>query len=302
MFRGVNLAGAEFGPVGGLAHNTDYAYQARWNGYFTHLLYVNGGTNVFRLPFKWERLQPVGEAEFDAAEWKRLRDTVRDYRSLGVSVVLDPHNYAKYFGVQVTAAQLADLWRRLAIQYRDDTGVIFGLMNEPAGVDAAAWWYAAQTAINTIRSEGANNIILVPGVAWTGAHSWVSSGNAENALTIVDPLNNYAFEVHQYVDSNSSGTSGNAVSENIGVDRIAAVTSWAEANRRHLFLGEFGVSSVLTNRIANHRMLSRIEDRPDVWIGWTAWGAGGRWANDYYFRLDPPVSSQTALLFGQVAA
>lgn len=61
------------------------------------------------------------------------------------------------------------------------------------------------------------------------------SDNAPQALNIVDPANNYAFELHQYLyftiitrflfyykrylDSDSSGTSGTCVSATIGSER-----------------------------------------------------------------------------------
>jgi endoglucanase len=39
-------------------------------------------------------------------------------------------------------------------------------------------------------------------------------------LAINDPVNNYAFEVHQYLDGNSSGQSSTCVSPSIGVERL----------------------------------------------------------------------------------
>lgn len=73
------------------------------------------------------------------------------------------------------ASALADLWRRLALEFKNDKAVIFGLMNEPNGISAPDWANAAQGAINAIRKTGANNLILVPGTAYTGAHSWRST-------------------------------------------------------------------------------------------------------------------------------
>jgi aryl-phospho-beta-D-glucosidase BglC (GH1 family) len=64
--------------------------------------------------------------------------------------------------------------------------VIFGLMNEPNALPASQWVSAANAAIEGIRGTGATNLILVPGVSWTGAHSWVSSGNSVAMLNIVD--------------------------------------------------------------------------------------------------------------------
>lgn len=66
-----------------------------------------------------------------------------------------------------------------------------------------------------IRATGATNVVFVPGVAWTGAHSWnatfYGTPNAVVMATVRDPGNNYVFEVHQYLDSDSSGTNANCV-------------------------------------------------------------------------------------------
>ena len=298
MLQGVNLSGAEFGSKLPGTHNTDYAYMARWNGYHHHVWYAANGATVFRLPFKWERLQPESQGQLVGAELDNLIRTVRDYLSLGVSVILDPHNYAAYNGQQVTSDQLVDLWRKLVDRFAGDQRIFFNIMNEPANIDIAAWWQIAQDTVDAIRDKGARNLVLVPGAQWTGAHSWVSSGNAEHANLFLDPGNNCAFDVHQYLDGNSSGTSASAVRTTIGVERINAVTTWAVSNGHRLFLGEYGISKEKTNIIANGQMLDFMGKFPDVWIGHTAWGAGSWWAQDYYFRLDHAVSNQTAALTG----
>ncbi|KAH6909107.1 endoglucanase [Coprinopsis sp. MPI-PUGE-AT-0042] len=51
---------------------------------------------------------------------------------------------------------------------------------------------ASQASVNAIRATGATQLILVEGTAWTGAWSWVYSGNAAGFLNIKDPANNFA--------------------------------------------------------------------------------------------------------------
>lgn len=51
-----------------------------------------------------------------------------------------------------------------------------------------------QQCINGIRSAGATmQLILVEGNAYTGAYTWVSSGNAANLINLVDPSDNIAY-------------------------------------------------------------------------------------------------------------
>lgn len=298
-FTGVNLAGADFGE-GTLpgVYNTHYTYPTAAEVDY----YVGKGMNTFRLPFRWERLQQSQNAAFNAAELARMDAFVNYATGQGAHVVLDPHNYARYFGNIVGSAALpnasfADFWSRLANQYKNNDRVIFGLMNEPHTMPTEQWLTAANAAIAAIRNTGATNLVLVPGNAWTGAHSWTQSWygtpNATVMLGVVDPGNNYAYDVHQYLDTDSSGTTSTIVSPTIGQERLVQFTNWLKANDRRGFLGEFAVAN---SRIGSggtqigdeaiDNMLDYMEANADVWLGWT-WWAGGPWWGNYMFSLEP---------------
>lgn len=290
-YTGVNLAGADFGEqsLPG-TFGTDYTYP-------THAevdYFVSKGMNVFRLPFRWERLQRAQFGSFDAAEQARIDDFVSYATSRGASVVLDPHNYARYYGQVigqgVPVEAFADFWTRLANRYKNNSRVIFGLMNEPNSMPTELWRDDANRAIQAIRSTGATNLILVPGNAWTGAHSWTQSWygtpNAVAMLAITDPLNNYAFDVHQYLDSNYSGTSEQCVSATIGAEKLVEFTNWLRQYNRRGFLGEFGGGRNETCYAALDNMLSYLDANREVWVGWTYWAAGPWWG-EYIFTLEP---------------
>ena len=138
---------------------------------------------------------------------------------------------------------LADVWTRLADAFKDNPRVIFGLMNEPHGMPTEQWKDAANAGIAAIRGTKATNLILVCGNGYSGGHSWAGdwygTPNAKAMLEIKDPGNNFAFEIHQYLDPDSSGTKPIAVSANIGSERLAGVTRWLRENKRRGFLGEF---------------------------------------------------------------
>jgi endoglucanase len=299
LYTGVNLAGADFdeGNLPGV-YGVHYTYPtAAEVDYF-----VGKGMNTFRLPFRWERLQQSLNSSFNTAELNRLDNFVNYATGQGAYVVLDPHNYARYHGNvvgggAVSNASFGDFWSRLANQYKDNERVIFGLMNEPNTMPTEQWRDAANAAIVAIRDAGATNLILVPGNAWTGAHSWTQNWygtpNSVAMLDIVDPGNNFAFDVHQYLDDNSSGGSSAIVSPTIGQERLVSFTNWLHDNDRRGFLGEFAVAN---SRIgtggtqigdeAIDNMLNYIEANDDVWLGWT-WWAAGPWWGEYMFTLEP---------------
>ena len=288
---GINLAGAEFGEGRGV-HGKDYTYpSAETIAYF-----AGKGFNAVRLPFKWERLQPRLNRGFDKAERTRLGDTVKALRAAGMTVILDPHNYAYYDKKQIGSEALpdsafADFWRRLAEEYKDDAGVQFGLMNEPHDVAATQWLASANAAIAAIREAGAKNLVLVPGTIWTGAHSWEEErdGGANGAvmLGIKDPAENHAYEVHQYLDADFSGTAKTCERADDAVKALERFTDWLKRNGKRGFLGEFGGSADKACLDGLSRMTALVEKESAVWTGWTYWAAGDWWPADEPLNIQP---------------
>jgi endoglucanase len=138
---------------------------------------------VVRLPFLWERMQHIQLGPLDAAELGRLDDVVNYATSKGLKIEIEPHNYGYGFGALIGSAQtpnssFAEFWGELAIHYKSNPGVIFGLMNEPHEQTATAWLGSANAAIAAIRNAGAMQEILVPGSYWDGAWSWTTTDNA----------------------------------------------------------------------------------------------------------------------------
>ncbi len=68
--------------------------------------------------------------------------------------------------------------------FKGNPKMLFGLMNEPHGMPTEQWLGAANAAIQSIRAAGAPQLILVPGNAWIGAHSWGGSWDADSSGTL----------------------------------------------------------------------------------------------------------------------
>lgn len=289
-FTGINLAGGEFGSVD----------EGKKRTYGVHFIFPSASEldyfasrrmNIIRFPFRWEDLQPVLRKALDANLLARLTMVVNEAKARRMAVILDPHNYARYRGRIVGSgeapnAAFADLWMQLAVHFKNDPLVWFGLMNEPYDMPSEQWLSAANAAIAAIRETGATNRILVPGNAWTGAHSWIASRNAEVMLKVMDPADNYIFEVHQYLDKDSSGTKPTAVSETIGHERLQKFTAWCRAHGKQAFLGETAAADDPVAISAMDNMLSYMEQNRDVWLGFT-WWAAGPWWGEYMFSLEP---------------
>lgn len=292
FLTGVNIAGAEFASqkIPGVP-NRDYFYPKP----ATIDYFASKGMNVIRLPFRWERIQPSLNGALDSAELHRLADVVRRAEADGLFIILDVHNYAAYRGAVIGSADVpipafADLWRRVAGRFRSEPQVGFGLMNEPKGLMTETWFAAANAAIAKIRAAGAKNLIFVPGNGFTGAHSWYSkSYGTPNAVVmqgVNDPQNNYVYEVHQYLDSNYSGTHPDCKSTTVGVATLVAFNEWLRQHQKRGFLGEFGAGRDAICRTALDNMLGFIDKNRDVWLGWTYW-AGGAWPPRYFTSVQP---------------
>ncbi|HVM38953.1 MAG TPA: glycoside hydrolase family 5 protein [Sphingomicrobium sp.] len=286
---GVNLASGEFAPerLPGV-YDKDYTYP----GARTAEPFLRMGMNTVRLPVRWERLQHQPLAPLDQAEMRRLDRSIQQLGGFQ-TIILDLHNYGRYHGALLEgaggAAMLADFWTRIAQHYGRSPKIAFGIMNEPHDLPAPAWRAIVDQTVAAIRRTGARNLLLIPGTRWTGAHSWMSGGSESNAAAFQDfrdPGRNFLFEVHQYLDWNSAGTSKSCAGAKVGSRRLEAFTRWSRQRGARALLGEFGSSADPTCLAALDDMLRYMSRNADVWAGWTYW-AGGDWWGDYSYSIQP---------------
>lgn len=143
-----------------------------------------------------------------------------------------------------------------------------------------------QAAINGIRDAGATTqYIFVEGNAYTGAWTWTTYNTAMVNLT--DPSDLIVYEMHQYLDSDGSGTSDQCVSSTIGQERVVDATTWLKSNGKRGILGEFAGGANSVCEAAVEGMLDYLEQNSDVWLGASWWSAGPWWGN-YIFSMEPP--------------
>ncbi|MDI7860622.1 glycoside hydrolase family 5 protein [Rhizobiaceae bacterium n13] len=290
-FRGINISGAEYGNKNGV-HGTNYLYPTET----TVKYFRSKGMDSVRLPFIWERLQPQLGGRLNSRELKLLTDSVELIRKHEMAVILDPHNFGYYDGKQIGSAEVpvrafADFWTRLAAEFANRDGLVFGLMNEPYDIGATDWLAAANAAIRGIRAVKADNLILVPGTIWSGAHSWEvereGGSNGAVMLGVEDPRDNYAYELHQYLDNDYSGTKDGCVNAAGANQAIVQMTDWLRRNGKRGFVGEFGGGQGAACLAGLATMVGTIERNNDVWLGWTYWAAGDWWPEDETNNVQP---------------
>ncbi|KAJ3040995.1 hypothetical protein HDV00_010067 [Rhizophlyctis rosea] len=309
QYTGVNEASMEFG-VGTFGPDTPSTFPGTYDKQYTTPntatipYWRDLGGNIFRFCFSWERAQPTLNSALDENYVKYIDAWVSAATSNGNGnqyVLLDVHNYARWngkvVGSDIPSSALSDFWTRMANRYKSNPRVYIDIMNEPHDLPVSQWFSAAQDSINAIRQTGFNNLILVPGISYTGAHSWVSSGNAAAALSITDPANNFAFDMHQYFDTDYSGTHTTCTH---GTEAFTAATSWLRANNRKAFLGEWAATTDSSCQASIDSAAAYLDANSDVWIGWTWWAAGPWWGN-YMYSIEPTSvtsgdAAQTSIL------
>ncbi|KAG9019909.1 hypothetical protein FRB90_000040 [Tulasnella sp. 427] len=285
---GVNESSAEFGntKIPGVL-GTDYTWPATSSiDYF-----VGKGFNAFRVAFLMERISPPANGltgAFDSTYLNGLKTIVNYITGKGAYAIIDPHNFLRYNGNVISDNNaFSTWWKNLANEFKSNSRVVFDLQNEPHDIAATTVAATMQAAVNAIRAAGANQLILVEGTSWTGAWTWTSSGNANAFASFTDPANNFAIEMHQYLDSDGSGTSETCVSSTIGAERIADATAWLKSKGFKGFLGEIGAGSNDACISAVKGALSAMQQPGSPWIG-ALWWAAGPWWGTYYQSIEPP--------------
>lgn len=222
---------------------------------------------MFRLPVTWQFLinsnnlngtaarnlsagaLATSNGQLDAVNTAQYNQLVRDCLATGALCIIDIHNYARFEGQVIgqggpTNEQFANLWGQIATKYRNETKVVFGIMNEPHDIPNLSMWAdTVQAAVTAIRTAGATmQMILLPGTDFTHAQTYVSNGSAGNLSRVhnLDGSNaSLIFDVHQYLDSDGSGTHTDCVTDRVN-DTFVPLAQFLKANGRKAMLTEIG--------------------------------------------------------------
>lgn len=230
---------------------------------------TDGQLNMFRLrkqlllfvygPTDWLSIVAVGwqflvnhtlGGPLDATNFGDYDQLVQACLATGSSCIIDIHNYARFNGKIIaqdddgpTDAQFADIWSQLAVKYKNESKIVFGIMNEPHDLNITTWASSVQAAVTAIRSVGAvDQIILLPGNDFSSARGFIENGSAA-ALSLVsnpDGTNtSLIFDVHQYLDTDNTGTHAECTTDHIN-DTFVPLAAFLKANGRQAILSETG--------------------------------------------------------------
>lgn len=306
IYAGINESGGEFGvwspgnPGFGLPGRlgVDYAFI---NKSTVDIFVDKEKINLFRVTFLMERMCPLQYglgSRFNETYFNVFADAV-NYITLkkGAYAMLDPHNYMRYndpsqqpFSGSVignssdptaaTTKQFGQFWHELAKRFAQNPKVLFGINNEPHDMATELVLKNNQVAIDNIRSAGARQLIVAPGNAWTGGHSWTEWSCADCKPSsdfmhqLVDPLHNLALDIHEYLDIDFSG--GHDECAQPAPQNLEKLTAWLKEHKLKAIVSEFGGGNNQGCISMLNEMLEYLAANEE-YIGWTVWAAGPIW-------------------------
>ena len=183
---------------------------------------------------------------FEVLDW-----AVNEAQKQGLAVILDLHEFHALGGDPAGGKEkLLTFWRQMAAHYQNAPGsVCFEVLNEPFGKLTPELWneYFAE-ALGVIRKTNPTRTVIV------GPGHWNAISRLEE-LKLPESDRNLIVTVHFYepFSFTHQGTSWTDRKDKLGFDWTGSLEevealnrsfdkadAWSKANRRPLFLGEFG--------------------------------------------------------------
>ncbi len=267
-----------------------------------------------------------------------------------VYTIVDLHAYMRYskFGEQYSGCSgygpcpdgqlitdekaYQSVWGQLFDQMKNDPLIdknylMLDLMNEPVGVPDDKVFTIQTSLIKLLRNKQFAGYILVEGNNWSGLHSWATDqwtggdGQTYTNATLfsrdnfvnagVTDLSKIVINVHQYLDSDYSGTHDDCQQDltTTGANgfNLDAFTDYLMQNQLQAMVTEFGTGRNASScREPLNQFMSYLKYNSSAirgktskaygFLGWTIWATGHGWG-DYNLRVRP-ASYQTNVLNG----
>ncbi|KAI0776439.1 glycoside hydrolase superfamily [Irpex lacteus] len=301
---GVNTAGYDFTVYKNGTYKPSYGIPPA--SQYSH--FTAEGVNLYRIPFAWQLMTPTLGGTIDSLSgfFSTYDTTVQAALHSGpnVHVIIDVHNYARWNGKVIgqggpTNAQFTSLWTQLAQKYSKYDRTIFGIMNEPHDVGNVTLWVdTVQETVNAIRKAGAANYLLLPGSSYAAAGAFATQAGPA-LVKVTDPLSGtdkLVFDVHQYIDSDGSGTHKECTTD--GISALQGLVSFLQKNgNRQAILSETGGGSTASCEKYLGRELAYVKSAYPNLAGFAIWSAGA-FSTSYNLSV-VPNGSEDQLIWTQ---
>jgi endoglucanase len=139
------------------------------------ILKTSGANNYTGVPVMMERIIPTSMTGVVNSTYTTPMTTYVNYiTSKGAYAILDPHNFARYYGKVIDDyAGFKAFWQTTAAIFKSNDKVVFDCNNEPHDMGSASTAKLMQACIDGVRAAGATTqYIFVEGTSYTGAWTW----------------------------------------------------------------------------------------------------------------------------------
>lgn len=292
---GINMSGAEFGEkidIGVMDKDYIYPDNPKDYAYFAEKKFT-----VVRLPIKWERVQHEAYGELSEPDLKKIEHILEIAREHNQKVILELHNYGRYFEKELTIAEagkLSDVWQKLAKRLQTHEALYgYELMNEPHDMPEGAegWAKIAQKVVDDLRQVDTEHTLFIPGYTYQNAKDW---SQKNPGFPINDPAEKSIYTAHIYFDSDLSGTYKKSYDDDnrdsmIGVRDSEDFRKWLEEHNVEGMFTEFGVPN------NDQKWLPMVDEfltaiKGDNRIKGAVWWSAGPWWGDYPMSLSPDAN------------
>lgn len=264
-----------------------------------------------------------------------IRPNLQTLTQAGIYTIVDLHAYMRYskFGEQYAGCgadgacpdgtlildekAYQSVWGQLyELIDKDETidknFIMLDLVNEPVAVPDDKVFTIQASVINFLRAKGFKGYILVEGNSWSGLHSWTTeSWNGADGQSYtnaslftrehfakagIQDLSRILINVHQYLDSNFSGTQDDCQQDltTTGSNgfNLNAFSDYLAENQLHAIVTEFGAGrnsascQAPLNQFMQYLQDNSANNKDHGFVGWTIWSTGHGWGN-YNLRVKP---------------
>lgn len=301
--------------VSGLEYSSDPNARAYYNyvppsNQSLAAIKTNGFWGI-RLPISEEQLQPdpvkAAKGILNESYVSVVIDTATRAQRIGLTVIIDIHNYGQYYGNNISLTSSTDKTRDIRAMYLGVVGSlakrlqgagVWGLSvtNEPHAMSVADVQSVEQDAVNTARAAGFRGYLFVDDAGWATASDGIQ-------ITVRDPSGTTCYDVHAYGDGNGSGTykvpyaqdidisTGNRVNADTIVNRIAPAVNQAKREKRCLFIGEIGAPLADPGR--RQQVINAANYLKNNGVDWAYW-VSGEWTGNDQNSLQSALTSSTS--------
>lgn len=319
--------------------DSDYSDLADTNA----LIQAGMNTVRLPISWGYLQLDGAGQGELNRGYYDNyIQPLLESLTHAKVHTIVDLHAYMRYskFGEQYSGCGSSgncpdgtlitdekayeSVWGQLAALIQSDNNIdkdyiLYDLMNEPVSVPDDKVFTIQADLIKLLRNKGFDGYILVEGNNWSGLHSWSEEWTGSDNQTYsneslftrtnfrnagITDLSKILINVHQYLDSDFSGTHDDCQSDlstqgSQGFN-LGAFADYLQENQLKAMVTEFGVGknsgscSSALNQFMQYLQDNSSQNKDYGFSGWTIWSTGHGWG-DYNLRVKPDSYAMTIL-------